>query len=212
MSIPFLQKKAKKDDYFKLNYLKEKEQWRMIEDDWLDNAGALALQMDEDTNNTSLALAIEVIGSEKVLLFPGDAQVGNWLSWHDHSWNVKDKKGNKVEMNATKLLNQTVFYKAGHHASHNATLKALGLELMTHEDLVTFVPEKEKQYNGIPFSDLVTRLNEKCKGRVLFSADKNFKAEDRLNTKPDELSAQEWDHFKDKIKITKLFIEYTLNA
>ena len=50
---------------------------------------------------------------------------------------MKDKDGKNVEVNATRLLNQTVFYKAGHHASHNATLKEKGLELMIHEDLVT---------------------------------------------------------------------------
>ena len=38
-----------------------------------------------ETNNTSLALAFELIEKGrvgKVLLFPADAQVGNWLSWH----------------------------------------------------------------------------------------------------------------------------------
>ena len=198
--------------YYKSTYFNTTEKWRMIEDDWLDNAGALALQMDDETNNTSLVLAIEMIGADKVLLFPGDAQVGNWLSWHKHTWKVKDKDGKKVDVNATKLLNQTVFYKAGHHASHNATLNTLGLELMTHEDLVTFVPEKEGQYNGIPFSPLLTRLNEKCKGRVLISADKNFKAEDTLKNKPDALSAAEWNDFKNNIECKDLFIEYTLKA
>jgi hypothetical protein len=45
-------------------------------------AGRLALQLDSDTNNTSLVLAFELGKSGRVLLFPGDAQVGNWLSWH----------------------------------------------------------------------------------------------------------------------------------
>ena len=42
------------------------------------------------TNNTSLVLAIERIADGKVLLFPADAQEGNWLSWHDVAieWNV----------------------------------------------------------------------------------------------------------------------------
>jgi len=203
---------AKRDSYYKSTYFNTDEQWRTIEEDWLDHAGALALQMDSDTNNTSLALAIEFIEAEKVLLFPGDAQVGNWLSWHEYTWKVKDKDGKKVEVDATWLLNQTVFYKAGHHASHNATLKELGLELMTHEDLVTFVPEKEGQYAGIPFEPLLNRLKEKCKGRVLVSADKNHKAEDTLKTKPDELSAQEWNDFKKNIACTKLYIEYTVKV
>ena len=49
----------------------------------IEGAGRLALQLDSDTNNTSLVLAIELIASGRVLLFPGDAQVGNWLSWHE---------------------------------------------------------------------------------------------------------------------------------
>ena len=48
--------------------------WRRIDTDWLGSAGQLGLQLDSDTNNTSLALAIELVGSGKVLLFAADAQ------------------------------------------------------------------------------------------------------------------------------------------
>jgi hypothetical protein len=205
----FEENEARKDPFFKEYYFQREDLWRTIEDDWMDMAGALAMQMDSDTNNTSLALAIEFIDSGKVLLFPGDAQVGNWLSWHDHEWEVKNGTQNKI-INATSLLNNTVFYKAGHHASHNATLKDLGLELMTHKNLVSFVPEKNDQYNGIPFKPLLKELKKKTKGRLLVSADKNFKAEKVLATKPAALSDTEWKAFKSNIKITPLFIEYTV--
>ena len=50
---------------------------------------ALAMQLDHDTNNTSLVLAFE-LGPKKeggpVLLFAADAQVGNWLSWQNVTW------------------------------------------------------------------------------------------------------------------------------
>ena len=59
-------------------------------------------------------LAIELVASGKVLLFAADAQTGNWLSWSA----VKFKDGAKLD----DLLKRTVFYKVGHHASHNATL------------------------------------------------------------------------------------------
>ena len=200
---------AESDPWYQSNYFTPGERWREIEDDWLDMAGSLALQMDGDTNNTSLVLAIEFADSEKVLLFPGDAQVGNWLGWHDHEWEItKDNKKEKVD--ATKLLNNTVLYKVGHHASHNATLKEKGLELMTHDDLVALVPEKEKQYPGIPFKKLVNKLNEKTRGRVIFSADKNFPPEDVLKEKPAGLSPKEWKAFKDNIEIAKLFVEFTV--
>lgn len=202
---------AKHQQWYKNNYFLAREKWREIEDDWLDMAGSLALQMDGDTNNTSLVLAIEMYDEEKVLLFPGDAQVGNWLSWHDYEWEVT-KNSKKEKVNATTLLNNTVLYKVGHHASHNATLKEKGLELMVHEDLVALVPEKEKQYPGIPYPKLVTRLKDQTKGRIIFSADKKYPAEKALLTKPDGLSPKEWKAFKDNTEITKLFVEYTVKA
>jgi beta-lactamase superfamily II metal-dependent hydrolase len=97
--------------------------WRRIDADWLAGSASLALQMDGYTNNTSLALAIELGGGE-VLLFPGDAQVGNWQSWHEVKWRIPG-------VDTRSLLSNVVFYKAGHHASHNGTLRARGLELMT---------------------------------------------------------------------------------
>lgn len=200
---------AAKDPWYIGNYFKKVNGWRDIEDDWLDMSGSLALQMDNDTNNTSLVLAIEFIEGEKVLLFPGDAQVGNWMSWHDYEWEVM-KNNKKEKLTATNLLNNTVLYKVGHHASHNATLKAEGLELMIHEDLVALVPEKEKQYRGIPFPKLVNRLKEKTKGRLIFSADKKHPAEDVKKVKPDGLSPKEWKAFKDNVEISKLFVEYTV--
>jgi beta-lactamase superfamily II metal-dependent hydrolase len=201
---------AKQNVSYKNTYYNNNEAWRTIEEDWLDMASSLALQMDNDTNNTSLVLAIELMDSGKILLFPGDAQVGNWKSWHDYTWKVKDGTKTK-EVTATDILGNTVFYKAGHHASHNATLKDLGLELMTNEEeLVVFVPEKEDQYNGIPHPELVDRLLEKAKGRVLFSADTNFSAEAALKTKPTGITKKDWDKFKNAIEITKQFIEYTI--
>jgi hypothetical protein len=201
---------AKNIDYLKRSYFASEQAYRTVEDDWLDMAGALAMQMDTDTNNTSLVLAIEFTGTNKVLLFPGDAQVGNWLSWHDLEWEGKTSDAKKI--NATYLLNNTVFYKVGHHSSHNATLKEKGLELMTSEELVALVPEKEKQYNGIPFKPLIKKLEEKTKGRMIVSADKNYPAEDVLKSKPPELSVAEWKAFKQNLTITKLFVDYTVNG
>ena len=99
------------------------EAWRRVDNDWLAGSAELALQMDSYTNNTSLALAVE-LPSGDVLLFPGDAQVGNWQSWHEVQWKTPD-------VSAAGLLARTVLYKAGHHASHNGTLRDKGLELMT---------------------------------------------------------------------------------
>ena len=59
-----------------------------MDTDWLNGASGLAIQLDKFTNNTSLVLAIERIADGKVLLFPGDAQEGNWLSWQNPSITV----------------------------------------------------------------------------------------------------------------------------
>ena len=95
----------------------------------------MALKLDSDTNNTSLALAIELVPSGKVLLFPGDAQAGNWNSWHKLKWPRKDDPDHPVTV--ADLMSRTVLYKVGHHASHNATLRDKGLELMVDPDLVS---------------------------------------------------------------------------
>lgn len=202
---------AKENAYFKNNYFAVAENWREIRNEWLNMSGALAMQLDNDTNNTSLALAIELVESGKVLLFPGDAQVGNWLSWHDLEWDLKN--GNRKEkINTKQLLENTVFYKAGHHLSHNATLKRQGLELMKSNELVAFIPEKQDQYNGIPYEPLIKSLNEKTHGRYIFSADSNYPAEDILKVKPSAIDKEEWEQFKSALDINKLYIEYTIQG
>ncbi len=125
------------------------------------------------TNNTCLVLVFELIDSGQVFLFPGDAQVGNWLSWQDLKWAVGNKTGNQNTA-AVDLLAKTVFYKVGHHGSHNATLKSQGLELMTSEDLIAFIPVNKEQaiknrWREMPFDPLVKRLQEKTNGRLLQS-------------------------------------------
>jgi glyoxylase-like metal-dependent hydrolase (beta-lactamase superfamily II) len=144
--------------------------WRQIEGDWLAGADTLTLQLDSDTNNTSLALAIELTPGGKVLVFPGDAQVGNWLSWQTVQWAQDGVSG-------ADLLRRAAFYKVGHHASHNATLREKGLELMTRPDLVAMIPVDEQMAHrpkggnpdgwDMPFSPLLDRLKAKTGGRVL---------------------------------------------
>ena len=113
------------------------EEWRRIDNLWLGAFDQLALKLTGDVNNTSLVLAFELVETGEVLLYVGDAQVGNWLSWA----NVEFKLPNEpLPLPAHDLLRRTVFYKVGHHASHNATLAKGGLKLMTSKKLVAFVP------------------------------------------------------------------------
>ena len=111
--------------------------WRRIDGDWLASLEQLALDLDNDTNNTSLVLAFEFVADGRVLLFPADAQIGSWLSWADLDFKLP---GQAQAVKVDALLNRTVFYKVGHHCSHNATAKLGGLEQMTQADLVAFIP------------------------------------------------------------------------
>jgi hypothetical protein len=127
-------------------------------------------QLDSHSNNTSLALAFELSPSGRVLLFPGDAQVGNWMSWFGREWRVKDGSATR-KLTAEDLLARTVLYKVGHHGSHNATLRERGLELMTSRELVAMLPvdrttAKKMDWN-MPFPTLFRRLQEKTGGRIL---------------------------------------------
>lgn len=154
--------------------------WRKIDEDWLDAFGQLALALDNDTNNTSLVLAFEHVSTGEVLLFVGDAQVGNWLSWKDVRFKVA---GAAEGMPAHDLLKRTVFYKVGHHCSHNATIKTGGLELMEKENLVAFIPldiatakmQGRKDARGkpkgwdMPAAPLYQRLLKKAAKRVVIS-------------------------------------------
>lgn len=185
------------------------EQWRRIEADWTQAAETLALNLDSHTNNTCVVLAFEFSDTGEVFLFPADAQVGNWLSWKDLSWNIKSANGSAAKVRVSDLLSRTVFYKVGHHGSHNATLRELGLEQMTSEELVAFIPVIEAQavknrWMNMPFNPLLKRLKEKTGGRLLRS-DKPGPAVTQLS----ELPQRSQKNFLDRIQQTPLFFEYS---
>jgi glyoxylase-like metal-dependent hydrolase (beta-lactamase superfamily II) len=163
--------RAQENDFFQRRYGfgAGGEAWRRIDTDWQGLVGSLALQLDSDTNNTSLAVAIELLPGGQVLLFPGDAQVGNWLSWQDVEWPARP---GEPRVATRDLLSRTVLYKVGHHGSHNATLREQGLEMMTSKGLLALIPVDEKFANDkkhwrMPWPDLLARLTERTGGRIL---------------------------------------------
>ncbi len=142
------------------------DDWRRIDSDWLGGASEMALQLDSLTNNTSLVLAVELAPGGDVLLFAADAQVGNWLSWQDLKWSVDD-----TTVTGPDLLNRAIFYKVGHHGSHNATLREKGLEEMKNLRVAMIPVNHEmalkKRWGKMPLDELVTALNKQAKGVVL---------------------------------------------
>ncbi len=147
-------------------YKKPENKWRAIDLDWLDQTEQLALYLDTYTNNSSLVLAFELVEAKKVLLFVGDAQTGNWLSWKTIQWTDPAVK-------LDSLLQKTVLYKVGHHASHNATLPEY-LEKMNNPELVAMIPVDVSdpnitKLNGwkMPAANLYSHLKKQTNYRIL---------------------------------------------
>ena len=149
------------------------EAWRRVDFDWLGQAADIALRAGGYTNNLSLVVAFELPGTKKVLLFVGDAQVGNWLSWREigNWWPVgEDGPGDAVDIDD--LLARVAFYKVGHHGSHNATTRGSGLEKMGQGDLTAYVPVSVgvahdiMTYCPMPYYPLMAALQRRTGGAV----------------------------------------------
>ena len=192
-------------EFFRTRYCTDKAEWRRIDQDWTAAASELAMAVGDNINNTSLVLALEFVESGKVLLFVGDAQIENWMSWKDCKWSV-DRDGNTVEVSASDLLARTVFYKVGHHGSRNATAKDDGLEQMKSRDLVALIPVDpvfaQAQKWQHPWPNLVTALEQKTSGRV---AQQDPGAANTLSSGSNPQLAT-------NLTVTPLYIEYTVTG
>ena len=179
---------------------------RRIDDDWLGAADSLALKLDSDTNNTSLALAFDLPDGTS-MVFAADAQVGNWESWHDQFYTDETGKVHTAEQ----ILNRTRFYKVGHHGSHNATARGNGLEMMTRDDLVAAIPTDEefgkRQGAGgwqMPNPRVNKALIDRTKGRIL----RNDRRYDRASRTSDPELKLVAPGFFDRLTEDVLFLEY----
>lgn len=187
--------------------------WRRIDHDWLYTAEQLALKLNTGVNNTSLVIAFELPESGRVLLFVGDAQRGNWVSWDDKPCVVDGRT-----VTARELLGRTMLYKVGHHGSHNATLAG---ELDSdHPNLSWIGAEKfgdefVAMINAVnawamtnnppwrhPLPSIAEALHEKALGRVFQT--------DRKPVKPrgPDVSTATWNAFKRRSTFHDLFFDY----
>lgn len=199
------------------------DSWRTIDLDWLiSGAGNLALRVNTGINNLSLAMAIEFEGSERVMLFPGDAEFGSWESWHNIKW---DKNGENGKHFTEDLLNRTVFYKVAHHLSHNGTAKEKGLEMMTSPDLVAmatldFEAISSNWKSTMPNRGILKDLINKTKGRLIimneadlfYDFDEKVHLGKKIQNERLRLNEKQKKEFKNYFKKTKLYKQYTVNA
>jgi len=193
-------------------YMADNAAWRRIDQDWLLSVARLGLQLDSATNNTSLVLAFEFSDTGQVLLFAADAQIGSWKSWLALKWKLGEGDDKEKTFETAELLQRTVFYKVGHHGSHNATLKEGGLEAMTTPGLVAAIPVDQNFANNskhwqMPAPPLYTRLQDLTRGRIL-RADAAWPSD--ADQPPPGLSAQDWQDFAGMVQLDPegLFIDF----
>ncbi len=189
--------------------------WRRIDGDWLQSGSQLALDMNRQTNNSSLVLAFELGTKGKVLLFAADAQRGNWASWANADWQHGDTR-----VTTRDLLARTVLYKVGHHGSHNATLNGretdstpnlswMGTGLYSHE-FTAMIPavrawaETQKGWDH-PLPAIKNALLKKACGRV-FQTDTNVDQMKRTTSGPQ----MDWQAFVERVSETSLYFDYRI--
>ena len=114
---------------------------------------ALAFALDQYKNNTSLVSLFSFRGQQ--MLFPGDAQWGNWKFWLDQD-------------DAETILQAVTFFKVAHHGSHNAT-PTDALEKMSKGKFAAMVSTQNVPWDSIPRIPLMDRLGQMTKDRVVRS-------------------------------------------
>lgn len=124
----------------------EDQQELKAQGEMLDN---LAFSIDQAVNNSSLVTLFSIGGEN--LLFPGDAQYGNWAAWLGGP-------------DAGEILSRLTFLKVAHHGSHNATPRR-ALEGLTEGQCAAMVSTQTKPWKSIPRMPLIEALDAKTRKR-----------------------------------------------
>jgi beta-lactamase superfamily II metal-dependent hydrolase len=141
-------RKDKSLDNLRLDENSEGEMNRQLTDPALEE---LAFTVDQALNNTSVVLLLTFAGQN--LLFPGDAQYGNWKAWLDQEW-------------ADDLLGNVHFYKVSHHGSFNATPKDAVQKM---KSFAAMASTQNVPWASIPRLPLMKALAEQSRNRVVRS-------------------------------------------
>lgn len=114
---------------------------------------ALAFAIDQARNNESVVALLVYRG--QYLLFPGDAQYGNWEWWLQN-------------LRPENILPLIRFFKIAHHGSVNATPVPV-LEQMADGKFAAMVSTQSIPWASIPLVKLMQRVNEKAAGKIVRS-------------------------------------------
>lgn len=220
---PFDEHYMVNDSTTKTIYNKIDNTWRKIDYDWLNSSGNLALRINSITNNLSLVLAIEFEDSGKIMLFPGDAEYGSWLSWHKIPWSAPCRNG-KPHLTED-MLSRTVFFKVAHHLSHNGTAERLGMDMMTHPDLVSMATLDydiiSPTWKGtMPNRALLKSLVSKTKGRLIvmnnegliYDKTNNILLKDKIQSERKKMSPKELEDFNSAFSEEEHYFEFRVNG
>ena len=149
-------------------------------------ADRLALALDNVRNNTSLVVLFRF--RDKSLLFPGDAQWGNWQSW------VGNDKAHQV-------LGELNFLKVAHHGSANATPVEV-VEALDPTRAAAMVSTQVTPFPTIPRLPLMDELRKHCEGNVVVRSDWIHFKEASVDSNASVLP--------NRFKAGQLWIDYTL--
>lgn len=118
-------------------------------------ADRLALALDNARNNTSLVILFRYKAGS--LLFPGDAQWGNWQSWIGTD-------------DARQLLGRVDFLKVAHHGSENATPVDV-VHALRDSGVAAMVSTQDTPFPTIPRLPLLAELEKHCTAHVAVRSD-----------------------------------------
>ncbi len=116
----------------------------------IESADTLTFYLDQAINNTSLCVKLDYFGCR--MLFPGDAQYGNWQSWLD----TPAAEGH---------LGDIDFYKVSHHGSHNGTPRT-AVGHMPEGKFAAMASTQSQPWPSIPQGRLVEALHARSGGNL----------------------------------------------
>ena len=186
--------------------------WRQISETLQASTPRLNLRSPAAINDTSVVMAIELRGlgkESKVLLFPGDAQIASWFSWHEHHWPADASPEDPETVSCRKLLERTVLYKASNYGGRAGTPAQFGLDMMSSPDLVAMIAGNEAVAKKLfrwqlPSPDLMKALEDRTRGRII-RADLGVSSS---MTDKGMLTMVERAEFEKAVRATDLYIDY----